>query len=311
MKIIIPKNIPFRILGEIGVNYLRRNSATRQESALHLQETLLSYISHDCVDVIDKYRNISIDNEFKQKKIDRIIWVLWWQGDVDSNPIVSVCINKLYKIKGFDVRLLTKDNVRDYIFIDDMIELYNKGKLYIQHLADMIRIRLLRKYGGFWLDASIAVIDDSYFDWIAGHFVFFSNRLSDFDSSKNVSCGKYSTYFWGTFKDNPFFSFVDEMMSSFILRHEGVLDYTQFDYSIMAGYRNIGFIRDLIDSIPENNQEMWWLGPRLLEPFDKNTWDMITADTHLFKLSAKRYATLDFSFLTGSYWDYIVNTLWK
>lgn len=89
------------------------------------------------------------------------------------------------------------------------------------------------------------------------------------------------------------------------------MDYTQFDYSIMAGYRTIGFIHEIIDSIPENNQEIWWLGNRLVEKFDKNTWDEITAETHLFKLSAKRYANSDFTFPAGSYWDYIVNTLWK
>ena len=135
MKIIIPKNIPFRILGEIGVNYLRRNSANRQESALHLQETLLSYISHDCVDVIDKYRNISIDNEFKQKKIDRIIWVLWWQGDVDSNPIVSVCINKLYKIKGFDHEL-------DETFVSWVISQFNfLSKLSVLEKLDYAEVK--------------------------------------------------------------------------------------------------------------------------------------------------------------------------
>lgn len=309
MKIIIPKHIPFKIYGKIIKNFFLMNTNKHGKVAVELQNSLLDYLTDECVDIIEKYKNVRID--FNSKRIARIIWVLWWQGNYKDNPIVLECIRRMQQIKGFDVRVITKKNVSNYIEVNDFISLYDKGRIYIQHLADIIRIRLLKQYGGIWLDASIAVIDSVYFDWIINNYCFFSNKFYNFNNYQSVSWGKWSTYFWATFKDNPLFSFVDEMMTSFILRHQGVIDYTQFDYSLMVGYRNISFIKRMIDLIPENNQNMWWLGSHLLEDFNSESWNDIIKDTHLFKISAKRYAKPDFSFPSGSYWDYIVNYLWR
>ena len=219
MRIIVPEHVPFRILFEIGMNYLRRNSNKKRESAIHLQDTIINYIMDDCSDIIDEFQDISID--ITGKKIEPIIWVMWWQGKIDDNPIVNACISRLYSLSGFDVRLVTRENVHKYIDIDDIISLYEDERIYIQHLSDLIRIRLLEKYGGFWLDSSIAIIDDSYLKWVSENYSFFSNHLRDFDIVSNVSGGKFSTYFWGTFKNNPFFSFVDKMMTTFYINHRG------------------------------------------------------------------------------------------
>ena len=315
MKIIIPKQIPFSVLKEISINFCKQqicSETTRRKSAFHLQKTILDFITEEGHEVIDSFRDIKLDTD--NLNIEKEIWILWWQGLPVSNKIAEACINRVRNVKDFNFNFITKENVSKYIDISDILPLFNKGYLYIQHLADIIRIRLLKEYGGFWLDSSIALMDLEYLSNIARHFPFFSNKFYDYDKVLNISEGMYSTYFWGTFRNNPFFDFVDKMMTSFVIKHKGVIDYTQFDYSIMAGYRNIDFIKKMIDSIPFNNQNSWWLNDKLFNEFDSSLWNEITKETYFFKLSAKKYNEYD-STIQGvgkkTYWDYIVNSLWK
>ena len=312
MKIIIPQHIPYKVLGEVGLNFFRQkicSESVRRKSALHLQSSLLEYISIECRDIIESFRNVEIDA--RNVKIEKIIWLMWWQGEPIENRIVSACVENIKRLPGFDVRVITKNNISEYIDISDILPIYESGHLYIQHLADIIRIRLLKEYGGFWLDAGIAVVDSSYLSMISDKYIFFTNKFTDFDDVDNVCGGRFSTYFWGTFKSNPLFEFVDDMMSRFVITHYGVIDYTQFDYSLMAGYQNIKFIHDLIDHVPPNNQYSWWLNTRLFDEFNPLEWEKITRDTHFFKLSAKRYNNCDLLPDGRTYWEYINRCLWK
>lgn len=314
MKVVIPQQVPFTVLKEIGINFIKQkigSETVQRKSAFKLQDKLLNYIITEGREIISDFSDIKLDTN--NLHIERKIWLLWWQGLPVTNRIAAACIEHVLKLKNFEVNLITQNNVSEYIYIDDIMPLFNMGNLYIQHLSDIIRIRLLKKYGGFWLDSSIALIDSEYLSDIANNFSFISNKFYNYDSVQNISDGKYSTYFWGTFRNNPFFDFVDKMMTSFILNHKGIVDYTQFDYSVMAGYKKIGFIRELIDSIPYNNQNSWWLNDRIFDKFDPSLWKEITKETHFFKISAKKYngCKVNSSNEVKTYWDYIVNFLWK
>lgn len=104
-------------------------------------------------------------NEYKsghsnQSKIPNIIWT-FWEGE--PNKFVDKCIlswknyNPEYKIN-----IITKENYRDYINIDlSKIKHTNDS---LARYSDYIRLCILSKYGGIWIDASI--ICHSPFTWI-------------------------------------------------------------------------------------------------------------------------------------------------
>lgn len=106
-------------------------------------------------------------NEYKsghsnQSKIPNIIWT-FWEGE--PNKFVDKCIlswknyNPEYKIN-----IITKENYRDYINIDlSKIKHTNDS---LARYSDYIRLCILSKYGGIWIDASI--ICHSPFTWIHG-----------------------------------------------------------------------------------------------------------------------------------------------
>ena len=74
---------------------------------------------------------------------------------------------------GWDIRVLHRNNVLDYLIEDVDIpkEIWN-GK-HVQTQADMIRFALIRKYGGLWLDATIVLRDNIIKKYMSGHDEWF------------------------------------------------------------------------------------------------------------------------------------------
>ena len=308
MALPIPNKIPNRVFYAIAKNFVMQkigSSNAKYDSAIQLQEILLSFLKEDCWKEIEEYKTCKAE---QPGTIPRIIWIMWWQGIDTANPLISKCIERFRAIPGFQINILDKSNVSNFVDISDVLPLYEKGKLLIQHLADIIRIRLLHKYGGIWCDASMIVLDTDYFSRIIQNYSFLTNHFVDFNNAGNVSHGKCSTYFWATFPDNPFFAFIDDAFTGFLNRHEGVIDYTHFDYTIMLGYYNIPYIQNLLDAVPPNNLSIWWLDGHYSEEFDKNIWNNVIADTYLMKLSSKGAAGRCRSIEKNTFLDYVWNT---
>lgn len=312
MQISLPRKVPLGVIFRIVQNYfvqtLSSKSERKREAALRLQNILLDYLEKDLFPIFEAYRNVDIIDK-TDKHIPRIVWLFWWQGEDSLPEIQRLCIQRFRSLSGFDVRLISKNNIKEYIDISDEIYLFEKKLIFIQHLSDVVRFRLLRKYGGFYCDSSILLVDDSYFDYIVSEYVFFSNKFSSYDCAQNVMHGKCSTYFWATFPDNPFFAYLDDGLTYFLSKHKGIIDYTQSDYTIAVGYRKLSFIRELIDALPPNNQNSWWLNDNLLTEYNENEWNDKIKTTHFFKVSSQQIGKVKHkTSIDRTYYDYVVSS---
>jgi hypothetical protein len=92
--------------------------------------------------------------EEKGKRIPKIIWTFWHSNHV---PItIDKCIQSWRRTNpDYDIHIVTKDSLSFYL-PDNTIFSYPhcKGKNNIQKASDFIRLQLIYKYGGFWIDAS-------------------------------------------------------------------------------------------------------------------------------------------------------------
>jgi hypothetical protein len=86
--------------------------------------------------------------------IPKIIWGYW---DTPSVPAEMMRFFDRRKkvLVGWEQRLLNKDNIYDYI--DRATLPKNFGSLSAPHQADWIRLAILEKHGGCWMDAAIFV----------------------------------------------------------------------------------------------------------------------------------------------------------
>jgi len=85
----------------------------------------------------------------------KIIWMYWHQGFMDSPELIKMCFTS-WKIRNpeYELRFLDHESVHKYIDIPSYIDIMRKD-IPIQKYANHIRLNLLNKYGGIWVDANI------------------------------------------------------------------------------------------------------------------------------------------------------------
>lgn len=244
---------------------------------------LSRYLTQIYEPVIKKY-NKSYDVSILNDRIPRIIWVLWWQGDYRTNRLVKCCIDRLKQF-DFDLRILSKDNIAEYVDVSDVYPLYEKGLLRMAALADVVRFRLLAKYGGIWLDASIFVMGDSFLESVVSHGCFYSGHFENYPSWNNISGGKWTSYFLASCPCNPLMEYCAEAFVYCLNLHGKQIDYVIIDYTMATAYMNIPFFKTMIDRVPYNNNEIWALKGKLSKKFDSDTWKKITTNAQMLKFS--------------------------
>ena len=87
---------------------------------------------------------------FKNNQV-KIIWMYWEQGEKNlKDRYNKMCIDGWRKLNpDWEVRVLDRKSAEKYL-----PEMKNFRHLTIQMRSDLLRIKLLQKYGGVWADAS-------------------------------------------------------------------------------------------------------------------------------------------------------------
>lgn len=98
-------------------------------------------------------------SEDLDKQIDRVIYI-FWTGDNEITPNRLEGIRSLEKVSGVEVKLITPQNLHEYIKMDDPLpEAYQY--LSFVHRADYLRSYFMYHYGGGYAD-----IKTYYKSWV-------------------------------------------------------------------------------------------------------------------------------------------------
>ncbi|WP_245505515.1 capsular polysaccharide synthesis protein [Rhizobium sp. BK068] len=88
--------------------------------------------------------------ETMPKKLPRIVWMYWDKPLEQAPPIVRYAVDTwIRKNPSWDVRILSDANAAEFVNVPPP-----KSNRKIQWRADLIRVALLRDYGGVWVDAT-------------------------------------------------------------------------------------------------------------------------------------------------------------
>lgn len=100
-----------------------------------------------------------IDNHkmIEKRKLSNKVWICWFQGLVNAPELVKACINSAKTVMpNRDIIILTDKNISKYIELPKYVnEKRKKGIISLAHYSDLLRICLLCKYGGIWIDATV------------------------------------------------------------------------------------------------------------------------------------------------------------
>lgn len=85
------------------------------------------------------------------------IWICWLQGEENAPDIVKSCIQSVRRqMPDYEIILITNDNMSQYITFPDYIyKKKKKDRITNIQFSDILRISLLKQYGGIWLDATV------------------------------------------------------------------------------------------------------------------------------------------------------------
>ena len=92
----------------------------------------------------------------------KIIWWCWLQGYDKAPELVKSCYESLKSnMEGYEIRIITFENLSDYITLPDHItEKFNSGIIDFTHYSDIIRLELLIRHGGVWIDSTVLCTDN-------------------------------------------------------------------------------------------------------------------------------------------------------
>lgn len=210
---------------------------------------ILNYLERQLSDLIQKYKNIDDIGVFEE---NAPVWVCWWTGVEMAPDLVKQCIKSIRKQTGsHPVHVIDQNSYSVYIDIPDyMMHKVKNGQMGIAHLSDYIRVSLLEKYGGLWLDSTIfcaSSLPESYFE-----LPFFTCK------SNPTSCGYLSQMRWTTFvlggwRGNVFYRFIKEAFEEYWSQEQAAVDYLFFDYLIEVARCEIPAISMFLKKVPNNN----------------------------------------------------------
>ena len=150
--------------------------------------------------LIQKYG--SKDQEFKSSRSSslpyehpKVIWWCWLQGYGAAPPIVNACFNSLMREfkgsrvqglnDGYKIKVIDAENWKEYIELPDFIvKKWEKKQIPPALFSDLLRLELLIKYGGTWIDSTV----------LCTGFKEFESLSSSSGSSSSSSVQEFKKY---------------------------------------------------------------------------------------------------------------------
>lgn len=214
------------------------------------------------------------------------IWQCWWQGAEKLKDITKLCTQSVkINCNEIPIKFITFENYENFITLPyAILEKHKKGIISLTELSDILRMNLLWKRGGLWIDTTILVnqrIDKEI------ELATFYTCPEECKDKRFVSEYKWNTSIIGGKQNLHLFAFVSKMFERYWEKENKLIDYYLLDYFIALGYKYVPAIKREIDNIPHNNPQKHNLQFFLNTPYKEKIWKELTNKTYIFKLSRK------------------------
>ena len=119
----------------------------------------------------------TLNNSNNNKKI---IWAYWHAGEEALPGFCQLAVQS-WKVRnpGWQVIILSDQNYQQYVSPSDLPSTYFEATFKVQHRSDILRLAVLRRYGGLYLDASYVLLRglDDLWDKAHQHNHFYLTSL--------------------------------------------------------------------------------------------------------------------------------------
>lgn len=250
---------------------------------------------------------IAVKNSHNPSEVkkSKIIWICWWQGIENAPELVKKCYSSIcYYFSDWDIRVITSDNYLEYVdFPDYIIEKWKAGKISNTHMSDLLRLELLIKHGGLWLDSTIMATSSALPKSIINSDLFFYQTLKPGADGHSILLSSWLIY---AKSNNCILKLTRELLYNYWKKAEKLSDYFLLHYYMTIACE---IYQDEYDKIPQFSNEIpHILLLNLFKQYNQSYMDDLNQMTCFHKLSYK----LDPDNIIdskGSYYDWIMNKL--
>lgn len=225
-------------------------------------------------------------DESCEHKSSNKIWFCWLQGIENAPKIVKTCYNSLkINLPNKEIIVLTSSNLSKYVTFPDYIERkWKQGIISNTHLTDLLRLELLTKFGGTWIDATVLCTEQE--DKIPEYF--FNSELFFYQCLKPGRDG-HSTYMSSWYinakSHNKILEATKYLCYEYWKRNDELIDYFllhNFMSIVLDAYKD-----EWHKIIPRDNATPHELLLRMFDKYNEEMWQAIVKQTPFHKLSYK------------------------
>jgi putative glycosyltransferase len=264
--------IPY-VIGENNARKIceKRHKVTREFLEKEFYEFIINYEFNTC-----------------NQENSKIIWTLWMQGYENAPELVKSTIDSIRKfaeLNNFQFILLEENTIEKYVVFPKLIkEKMDLGVIDYTKISDILRVSLLAKYGGTWVDATIYMKEE--FDsslLLQNYYTIKTGGIEDY--SPNISNNRWKGFFLSG--NSSLFSFTRDFFFEYYSRYDIAVDYLLIDYIFDIAYKYDEKIKNQMLELEKSNPNLFWLESHLGDKFDQKVWDNITETTKVFKTTYK------------------------
>ena len=243
-----------------------------------------------------------------EHKRNKTIWFCWLQGLENAPEVVKVCHKSLTFYLGgigYSIVVIDENNWREYIDLPDyIISRREKRQIPPAHFADLLRLELLVKYGGTWIDSTVLCTGEAPQGMPISYYLDTDLFMFQYTQPGSDKWGGIGNWFISACTNNEVLIVLREMLYAYWKDHDCVLSYYLFHQ----------FFDMLREVYPERIAEMpYAFAPRSLalvkhwgERFVEAKWNRLTERVSFHKLTYledKVPAKVD-----GTYYQFVMNT---
>lgn len=229
-------------------------------------------------------------------KFSNKVWWCWLQGEENAPKLQRACLASLRKnLKNRDIIVITNDNFNEYINLPSyIIEKYKKGIISNAHFSDIIRLELLIKYGGTWIDSTVycTKYNPRFFD--KSLFVYSAFMRGD---ESMIS----SSWFITSEINNPILLTTRELLYLYWQNHDYLIHYFLFHLFFAMAARKYSYLYAEVGNFPNVSPHV--LQFELENKFSKDRFEEIKKMSDFHKLNGNKDFT---NKEKDTFYDYIV-----
>ena len=272
---------------------------------LSVRNKLLKRLRKKYKKIVSEYVSKDDQNGLKnggkdREKYQRKVWVCWFQGTENAPDVVKKCYKTLHQyIRDREIVLITEENYRDYVNFPEHIEAKGKaGIISKTHLSDLLRLELLKNYGGTWIDATVFLTGQ-----LPGYML--DSELFLFQNLKPGASGhstNVSSWFMTAEAGNKIVMLTLVLLYEYWKKNNGVIDYFIFHDFFQIAIET--YPDEWKRVVPFSNSTPHILLLRLFEKYDESVWEAVKVQSTVHKLSYKN--NIEDRVKSGTYYQNLI-----